>query len=536
MSSERDPLADYVLERQQFMERERSAWDTLWQELKDLVRPDTADFSGGSGRGADARKKIFDGTAPWALEQLSAGLHSYLTSPVDRWFSIGVAGTSYDQLDFAAKGWLEHTADTIYAHYSNPFASFNSSIHEGYLDIGGFGTACLHQWFDPESGSLKFRAYPLADCWVLEDSSGLVDTVHRRVKWTVRQVEQEFGSLPEKMRKMKPDDKVTVIHAVYPRSDRDPESLLPKNKAYASVYVCKDSGETIHESGFDWMPYHVPRWAKLAGEVYGRSPALSVFPEIRMVNAMSKTLIVGAQKLVDPPLAVPDDGFMLPIRQTPGGLNFFRPGSDEIKPILSGGRIDIGVEMIEQRREVIRRGFYVDWLVRPTKKERQTAQEIMDDRNQMLSMMGPIVGRLQGELLGPMLRLSYQLLARRGLFQPMPGSLDGADLELVYISPAAKAQSTVRGQGVQSYITQVTQLLPVMPNLLDSINEDGLNAELADLTDVPRRVLNDPAEVARRRKVREQQQELAQAVQAAPAAASAAKDFATAKSLGLPMQ
>lgn len=521
------------MERHAAMTRERSPWDSMWQEIKDLVRPDTTDFGTTSqARPGDTRRKIYDGTAPWALEQLSAGLHSYLTSPVDRWFSLGVSGVPFDQLDHEAKAWLELASDTIYAHYSNPFASFNPAVHEAYLDLGGFGTAAIYQEINPKTKSLQFRAYPLADCWILEGADGHVDTLHRQIKWTVRQVAQEF-SMTEKLSKLSPDDKVTVIHAVYPRSDRDPNSRLAKNRAFASVYICKDTNELLSESGYDFFPYHVPRWTKLAGEMYGRSPALSVFPEIRMVNAMSKTLIVAAQKLVDPPLSVPDDGFMLPIRQTPGGLNFFRAGTEEIKPIISGGSPDLGVELIEQRREMIRRGFYVDWLVRPTKKERQTAQEIMDDRNQMLSMMGPIVGRLQAEMLGPMVRLSYQYLARYGLLPAMPGSLEGAELELVYISPAAKAQSTVRGQGVQSYIAQITQLLPVMPNLLDAINEEGLNAELADLTDVPRRVLNDPATMAKKREAREQQAQMAQATEMAPAAAKAAKDFADAQQKGL---
>jgi len=514
------------------MERERSCWDTLWQELKELVRPDTADFVGGTSRAADARRRVFDGTAPWALEQLSAGLHSYLTSPVDRWFSLSVAGTPYDQLDHDAKLWLESVSDTIYAHYSNPFASFNSSLHEAYLDLGGFGTAALYQWIDPATNGLRFRAYPLSDCWMLEDSEGHVDSVHRAIKWTVRQVRQEFGSLPEKLAKMRDEDKVTVIHAVYPRSDAESGPLSTK-KAFASVYVCKDTKETLHESGYDWMPYHVPRWSKLAGEVYGRSPALSVFPEIRMVNAMSKTMIVAAQKLVDPALVVPDDGFLLPVRQTPGALNYKRPGTEEIQQIPTGTRVEIGIEMIEQRRETIRRGFYVDWLVRPTKKERQTAQEIMDDRNQMLSMMGPIVGRLQGELLGPMVRLSYSYLARAGVLPEMPASLDGAELELVYISPAAKAQSTVRGQGVTSYLAQMTQLIPILPGITDTINEDALHAELADLTDVPRRVINSPAETAKRRQAREQQAQMAQAVEVAPAAAKSAKDLAQAQQMGM---
>jgi hypothetical protein len=250
---------------------------------------------------------------------------------------------------------------------------------------------------------------------------------------------------------------------------------------------------------------------------------------------MSKTLIVAAQKMVDPPLQVPDDGFLLPLRTFPGGINFRRPGAEEIVPMPTAQRIDVGIEMIEQRRESIRRGFYVDWLVRPTKKERQTAQEIMDDRNQMLSMMAPIVGRMQSELLGQMIRLSFALLARHGELPEPPASMAGAELDIVYLSPAAKAQSTVRGQGIQSYIGQVVQLLPVLPGLADSINEDGLNSELQDLTDVPRRVLLSPEETQAKRDAREKQQQMAQVADAAPKVGAAAKDLAQAQSMGMDM-
>lgn len=313
------------------------------------------------------------------------------------------------------------------------------------------------------------------------------------------------------------------------------QSRGPKNKAFASVHICKDTEEVLLESGFDWFPYHAPRWSKLAGELYGRAPALSVLPEIRMVNAMSRTLISAAQKMVDPPLMVEDDGYMLPIRTSPGSLNFRRPGAEPILPMPTAQRIDVGVEMIEQRREMIRRGFFVDWLVRPTKRERQTAQEIMDDRNQMLSMLGPVVGRLQGELLGPCVSLSYNYLLRAGAFPSPPASIDGAALEPVYVSPAAKAQTLTRGQGLMSYLSQVTQLLPVMPNLIHSIDEDKLNAEMQDLTDAPRRILRDPAEAKAMREAAQQQQQMQMMAEQAPNVAGAAKDLALAKQAGLPI-
>lgn len=524
------------MEKHQTLRTERAQWDPVFQELKELVRPDTTDFSGGRTLGGDARRRIFDGTAPWSLDQMASGVHSYNTSPVDRWFNLGVAGTPMDQLDHAAKLALEQRSDIIYAHYANQFAALNPTLHELYLDLGAFGTGAIYQWFDLNTSLLRFRAYPLGDCWIEEDASGHVIRVHRAMKWPIWQVREEFGRLTEQLAKKKDTDKVTIIHAVFPRLDRNPKSRLPVHRAYASCYFCPETEECLAEGGYDWMPYHTPRWTKLSGETYGRAPALSVLPEIRMVNAMRKTLITSAQKLADPPLQVEDDGFLMPLKTAPGSLNYKRPGSANAEPLPTAQRIDVTVDMIEQSRDMIRRGFFVDWLVRPTKKERQTAEEIRDDRNQMLSMMAPVIGRLQSELTGPMIELSHNLLERHGLFNPLPPSLDGAELEISYISPAAKAQSTVRGQGVSSYISQVTQLLPVMPDLADSINSDALNAELQDLTDVPRRVLNDPKTVAAKRQAREQQQQLAQMAQIAPAMGKTAKDLAQAQQAGLPLQ
>ena len=50
---------------------------------------------------------------------------------------------------------------------------------------------------------------------------------------------------------------------------------------------------------------------------------MTVLPDIKMANAMTRTVIVGAQKMVDPPLLAPSDGFLNPIRTTPGGINYY---------------------------------------------------------------------------------------------------------------------------------------------------------------------------------------------------------------------
>lgn len=528
------PVVKRCLEQHERMRLERSGWEGVWQELKNYVRPDTADFAGRSSPGDD-RRRMFDSTAPWSLEQLASGLHSSLTSPVDRFFSLSLVGFTPEELDDDAKAWLEMVSDEIYARYNHPGSNFHPSFHECYMDVAGFGTAVLYHGYDSSKDRIYYRSYPLADCWIEEDSDGRVDSIQRRILWNKRQILQEFPGFDqsEQFTKARDDQKFTVLHCVYPNNEYDGRSRVPAKRRLRSVYLIKETNDLLELSGFDWMPYHVTRWAKLAGETYGRGPGLSVLPDIRMVNAMSATVIKAAQKFTDPPLFLPDDGYMLPVRMTPGSINFYRAGQEQPFTLPANGRIEIGDAMIEQRRQLIRQGFYVDWLIRPQKKERQTAQEIIDDRNQMLSMLGPVIGRQQTELLGPDIELTYNYLDRAGVLPPMPASLDGANLQVVYTSPAARAQYSTKGQGMQAFLSQLTQLAPVIPGIMDGLRTERIGPALADITDVTRSIIASPAEIEQRKAERAQQQQLATMSEAAPAMAKTAKDLSAAQAGGL---
>ena len=94
---------------------------------------------------------------------------------------------------------------------------------------------------------------------------------------------------------------------------------------------------------------------------------MTALPDVKMLNEMSKTTIKSAQKQVDPPLLVPDDGFILPVRTVPGGLNFYRSGTrDRIEPLNIGANTPLGLNMEEQRRNSIRNAFYVNQLMMQT--------------------------------------------------------------------------------------------------------------------------------------------------------------------------
>jgi hypothetical protein len=530
-----DPKARSVIERYDELKSERGVYEKTWQDIRELVRPGTTDFNKQTTPGNTRTECIYDGTAPEALEELASGLHSYLTNPSDRWFDIEVQDMREVESDDDALLWLEQVSDIIYNEYSNEQTGFNTSLHEGYMDIGAFGTEVVNQEFDKASGHLSFRTHPLASAYISESHLGRVDTMYRCLSMTKRQMIQEFGeaALPEKIRQNEDrTKKYEIIHAVYPRTDRDKGKYDQANMRFASCWVCKDFGYTLRESGYNSFPYHVPRWNKLADETYGRGPAITCLPDIRMLNRIEFTTIKAATKACDPPLIVPNDGFMLPIRTSPGAIIFKEPGAEEVQTLEHKGNFPITFEMAEQKRAFIRKCFYAEWLRLEKKKERQTAFEIQEMIEEQLRMLAPMIGRVTAELLGPMLERSYELLNAVGRFPQAPPSLQKQRLKVVYKSTAAIAQKGVRATTNSRWLQEILPVTQVDPSILDHIDLGEYVKDSALARNVGRRIMRSSEKVAELRAQRDQQQQMAQMAEIAEPASKAALNVAQANALG----
>lgn len=528
-----DDNAKQVLRDWDKMQATRAQFDDTLQELKDLVRPNTASFNSKESPGQARNDKIFDGTAAKSAEELAGNLDANLTSPFARWFFVGLAMPYEDLLeDEDILVWLENVSDLIYSFYAQSEVGFNPAIHENYYDLVAFGTSVLYQDQIPGSQGINVRAFALGDCWIKENSQGRIDTVFRRVELTTRQCFQEFEVLPDKIETEKDMDKCwTFVHAVYPRMLRNYSKYDSRNMPFASCWVSKDLQLTLRESGYMENPYHVPRWTKNPGEIYGRSPGWTCLPNIRMLNMMAKTTIRAAQKVVDPPIVAEDDGVLLPLKTFPGATILKTPGAESPHALLTQGRVDIGLDMMNRERDFIARCFYIDLIKREQKKERQTTLEIQDSRDEMNRGMGPMLGRIQSELLGPMLMRTYNLLNRAGRIPLAPEKLRraGARLKIQYISPGARAQMGSKIISLQQALNDIAGFAQVNPTILDVVDTDKAAQQIFTLRDVSRKVMRTPDEIAAIRQQRQQAQQIAQAAQVGGTAASGLKDLSTAQ-------
>lgn len=499
-----DPLVSRLDRRYRDLANARTNWEKHWQELADYMLPRKADIVKKRTQGDKRTELIYDGTAIHAVELLASSLHGMLTSPSTPWFSMRFRDRDL-QNDDAANEWLEVCIDQMYQAFHR--SNFQQEVHELYFDLVVFGTGAIY--VEAAEDGVRFGTRHIAEISISEDANGLVDTVYRKFKMTARAIEQQFGKdkLPPAVLKdveNSPYTEHTILHAVYPRSDKP--GRVANRKRVASVYYHMDSKALLSESGFDDFPFMVPRFVKDSVSVYGRSPAMTALPDVKMLNKMSEVTIRAAQKQIDPPLMVPDDGFIMPIRTTPGSLNFYRAGTrDRMEPLNIGANNPLGLNMEEQRRAAIRQAFYVDQLLL-AQGQTMTATEVLQRNEEKMRLLGPVLGRLQSEMLQPLISRVFGILLRNGVLPPAPDELQGQDIEIEYVSPLAKAQKLTDLQSMLRGFEVMMQIAEVAP-VMDYLDSDKLVKYLVDTTGIPATVIRSDEEVARMRRQAQQQQQ-----------------------------
>jgi len=490
-----------IVARFQHIEGQRDNWNNHYQELADYMLPRKADIVKKRSRGEKKMELIFDGTALQSVDLLSSSLHGMLTSGASAWFHLTMKDEELGR-DEEVQRWLEDSSQRMMRAFT--MSNFETEVHEMYVDLVVFGTGCM--FVEMENNTLRFSTRHVSEFYVAEDQYGIVDTVFRKYELSARQAVQRFGidnvgTFIQRTFKTKPDEEVTILHAVMPRKDRDPSKKDNKNMPFASMYICMETKMIIAESGFQELPYVVPRFLKATGEVMGRSPAMIALPDVKMLNLMSKTIIQAAQKMIDPPLLVPDDGFLLPIRTQPGGLNFYRSGSrDTITPLNTGANIPIGLQMEEQRRQAIRAAFFVDQLLSGSTPN-MTATEVIQRQEERMRVIGPVLGRLMNEMLRPLIDRAFALMLRAEMLSVPPEVLQGVDVDIEYVSPLARAQKSSSVNGV---IRALEILMPLAQSLPvgDHINPDGLVNYLTESLGVPKKVLKPQSAIDEEREER----------------------------------
>jgi hypothetical protein len=446
--------AETILSRFKAAQSRRAPWESVWQDCYTFALPQR-----GAGFGAQfdpARRhaeRLFDGTATDAVEQLAASLLAQLTPPWSQWFGL-VPGYDVNSLErLVISEELDRATEIIQGHFDR--SNFAVEIHQAFLDLVTVGSATLLFEEAPLGSLSAFRltAVPMSEMYF---EAGPDDQILGQFRCrslpgrTLRSlfpealIPDESGSCKEQGQNAFP-----IIEAVLPSGDGFAYTALLLEKPNSPVCLAQGHLPT--------SPFISFRWLKGASEVYGRSPVMTALPDIKTVNKVVELVLKNASIAVTGIWQAEDDGVLNPanIRLVPGTIIPKAVGSSGLTPLQAPGRFDVSNLMLDDLRGRIRHALLVDRLG-PVSGRRMTATEVLERSNEMSRLLGATYGRLQTELLTPLISQGLRLLRRRGEIPDIV--LDGRTVSLHYRSPLARAQARDDVQNTLLWLETSSQL------------------------------------------------------------------------------
>ena len=214
----------------------------------------------------------------------------------------------------------------------------------------------------------------------------------------------------------------------------------PNVEAYYHYAICLTTETVLHSkemSGVGSNPFICFRWSKCAGEVYGRGPLINALSSIKTTNLTIQLILENAQMSISGIYQMEDDGVINPdtINLVPGTIIPKAMGSAGLQPIQAAGRFDVAQLVLGDLRLNIKRALYNDMLGNPDK----TPAISVAVAGVLSRRMGASFGRLQAELVQPLLQRVVYILKKQGRIE-IP-TVNGREIKVRSVSPLAQAQS-----------------------------------------------------------------------------------------------
>jgi len=528
------------------LKQDRANWDTQWEEAASLILPAHRNSFQGEGTdnqfGGSGQKKTelqFDATVGIACQRFASVIESLATPQNNMWHRL-VPADKMLKRNRAVRMFFDDLNELLFNHRYRPVGNFVGNSQQVYLGLGAYGNGSLYVDKPEDQKGLRYRNIHLGESYFVENHAGVVDTLYRRFYMTARQISQQFrqpgDTVPDEVtEKVKnpnqAEQKLEVLHCVYPRSDFDPRRVDPKGMRYASVYIYCQTKTLMRESGYQSFPFPTARYTQVSGETYGRGPGQWVLPAIKVLNEEKKTMLKQGHRAVDPVLLSHDDGNLGSFSLKAGALNpggVSKEGRALIQP-LPTGRFDIGDKMMEMERTTINDAFLITLFQILIDTPQMTATEVLERAREKGMLIAPTAGRLQAEFLGRLIERELDLLFQQGLIPPnMPSILrdaEAAEYHIEYDSPmsrmarAEKAAGFMRALDVAANYAKNT----MDPSPLDFFNFDSAMPEILDIQGAPAAWTRSLDEVMVIRQKRDEAAQNQQMIEAAPAVAGLAK-------------
>lgn len=532
-------LAAFWLQRWEMQKSSRYNFDSLWAAVSRRIYPEADEFNITITPGSRRRQEVYSSKGSRALAKWKALWMSLLVPKDEQWHKYEASEEELNK-KHAVKLFFEQLTDRAFKLRNSSMSGFYAAMDPTFESLGAWGNGGF--FMEEVPGGVRYMPIPLTRVWFGLDQYKRVRTVfyHSRIPAAAADMKwrQVWGSSPpEKVKRQLDEDPwgkyLDFLHVVTPRGNVDPERLGPERFPYQSFWIAVDDKMLIEEGGYPEMPYIVGRETILAHEDYARGPFAMLLPELGTVNAMKKTHLHAGERVAAPPILLADDyemsGRMVDLR--PNGPNIGAldsQGRDRMKPFISGARLDITREMIQDEEAAIEDALGLN-LLRILVDEKSpvvTATQILEEAQQRGQLSAPGVNSRQAEMLGPEAERLVGIMERQRMMPEIPQELleAGAEYSIKYTSPANRLQKAGQLAAVTRTMEVIAPLAANDPTIWLKFNAERLVELSMEIQGGPTEALLSEEEYAATVQAIQKQQQQAVAAEQAQQLAGTMKD------------
>jgi hypothetical protein len=473
---------------------------------------------------------------------------SGISSPTRPWFRLKIGRIDSTQTSPVSL-WLAECERLMMLVFQE--SNFYNSVAVAYFDLVIFGTAVMLIYEDYDNVIHCYNPC-FGEYYVDNDGKMRPLVFFREFTLTISQVVDQFGyeNCSDQVRRLYDEQKagltreIIVAHAIEPNVN--PEKFdVPKEFKFREVYwewggsTSPQGGVSynpgfLRKKGFFEAPHITVRWDLVSNDAYGRSPGMDALPDVKQLQQEVRRKAQAIDKTVNPPMVADIQLKNQPASLLPGGTTYLagmmQTGNAGFAPAYGNWKPGIAEisEDLNEIRQRIRTIFFNDLfqvISQFQTRSNVSATEIDARRSEAMVMLGPVLERIQYELLDPIIDRVFSVMARAGVLPPPPAEIAGQNINIEYVSMLLTAQLASATSGIERTLQLAGGLVGVDPGVMDNLDLDFAISKYSSLMNNDPRLIRSPEQLSQIRTQRQQQaaqeQQMQQAERASKLAAGA---------------
>ena len=518
--------AEDVLKRHEKALTRKEDFRNLYEEAYEFALPQRNLYDGhyeGKVGGTKKMGRIFDSTAIASTQRFANRMQSGIFPPQRKWCRLEPGSDIPMDRRPEAQAALDMYSEKMFDTLKQ--SNFDIAIGEFLLDLC-VGTAVMMVQPGDDMSPINFVPIPQYLVAFEEGANGHVDNVYRRIRIKGESIQRQWpeAKIPKELLdkiEQKPTDEIELVEATV---------FDQKRGDYCYHVIDKNSKQEILYKRLIRSPWIVSRYAKVAGEIYGRGPLITALPDIKTLNKTKELVLKNASLAISGVYTAADDGVLNPntVKIMPGAIipvaRNGGPQGESLRALPRSGDFNVSQIVINDLVQNIKR-ILLDESLPPDNMSARSATEVVERMKELSQNLGSAFGRLINETMIPLVSKILEVMDERGIIT-LPLKVNGLEIKISPVAPLAMAQNMEDVQNIMQY----AQIAQQTPNPAMSIKMDEMMDYIADKLGVPQKLRPTPQErmmLQQQQAQAMQQQQMMQMAQENPEAVAQVAQAAT---------